>query len=94
MWAYYKVGTVKIESHPEHTEGYIQGDKVLVTYRCKTCGMVTHYEPLDDYETMAVNLRNFPTEIMQNVAKRRFDGANSWEAFNDEQTPHSDAWPF
>ncbi len=94
VWAYYTIDTVKIEGHPEQTQGYIQGDKVLVTSRCKACGMVTHYDPLDDHQTMAVNLRNFPVEIMQGVVKRRFDGADSWKDVSDEDTPRSDTWPF
>ncbi len=94
VWAYYKVGTFKVEGHPAHTQGYVQGDKVLSTFHCKTCGIVTHYEPLDDYETMAVNLRNFPVEITEGVTKRRFDGADRFEMIDEEHTPHSLAWPF
>jgi hypothetical protein len=47
LWSYYEFGTVLIEGHPESTDEYIWGDKTLRTVRCKTCGVVTHWEPLD-----------------------------------------------
>jgi hypothetical protein len=47
LWAYYEFGTVRIEGHPQNTEGYVWGDKTLRTVRCKSCGIVTHWEPLE-----------------------------------------------
>jgi hypothetical protein len=94
VWAYYKVGSIKIDGHPEHTEGYVQGDKVLTTVRCKTCGIVTHWEPIGEGDRMAANLRNFPLAVMEGVEKRRFDGADSWSFVDEAGTPHSAAWPF
>lgn len=94
VWAYYKVGTVRIDGHPEHTERYIQGDKSLATIRCKHCGIVTHWEPIGEYDKMGVNLRNFPVAMTQNVVKNRFDGADAWALVDDDVTPHSPAWPF
>jgi hypothetical protein len=80
LWAYYKVGTVAITGHPEHTEAYVWGDKTLRTVRCRHCGCVTHWEPLDPerHDTMAVNARNFEPEQLGDVRIRRFDGAVSW----------------
>jgi hypothetical protein len=94
VWAYYKVGIVHIDGHPEHTEGYVQGDKSLTTVRCKHCGIVIHWEPIGEYESMGVNLRNFSTELTQSIEKKRFDGAESWEGVDEDATPHSPAWPF
>ena len=64
LWAYYRVGTVKIHGHPEHTDEYIQGDKTLRVVRCKTCGCTTHWEPLDPERVTnhGVNIRNFEPE--------------------------------
>ena len=36
VWAYFELGTVAIEGHPEHTVDYVQGDRTLRTFRCKT----------------------------------------------------------
>jgi hypothetical protein len=80
VWAYYELTTVRIEGHPENTEGYIQGDRTLRTVRCKTCGCVTHWEPLDPSRNTrhGVNLNNFPPALLEQVDVRRFDGADTW----------------
>jgi len=45
-WVYFEFGSVRIEGHPQATAEYIQGDKTLRTIHCRTCGCVTHWEPL------------------------------------------------
>ena len=81
---YYAFGTVAIEGHPENTAAYVWGDKVLRTVRCKTCGIVTHWEPLDPKPGArhGVNLRNFDPKLQALVVVRHFDGADTW-AFID-----------
>ena len=80
VWAYYEFGTVKIDGHPENTSEYIWGDKTLRTVRCKTCGVATHWEPLDPQPGAkhGVNLRNFDPALIGLVKVRRFDGADTW----------------
>jgi hypothetical protein len=80
LWGYYDYGTVRIGGHPENTEAYVWGDKTLRTCRCKTCGSVTHWEPLDpkEHPRMAVNIRNFDPKDIGDVRIRRFDGADTW----------------
>ena len=80
LWIYYEFGTVSIEGHPEHTTEYVWGDKTLRVVRCKTCGIATHWEPIDPEpgERHGVNLRNFDPKLQESVMVRRFDGANSW----------------
>ena len=82
LWAYYKVGTVKVHGHPEQTDAYIQGDKTLRTVRCRTCGCITHWEPLDErHGTLGVNIRNFDPELIGDVRIRLLDGADTWKSF-------------
>lgn len=78
---YYEFGTVKIEGHPQSTAEYIQGDKTLRTIRCKTCGCVTHWEPIDRKPGArhGVNLGNFEPALIASVRVRRLDGADTWE---------------
>ncbi len=85
LWAYYPVGTVTISGHPEHTTGYVWGDRTLSTVRCRHCGCVTHWEPLTDEAKgrMGVNIRNFEPEQIGDVRIRRFDGADSWTYLDD-----------
>jgi hypothetical protein len=80
LWAYYPVDQVRVAGHPEHTHGYVWGDKTLRTIRCSHCGCVTHWEPLapEAGAKMGVNARNFDPEVIAGVRVRRFDGADTW----------------
>ncbi|MFG6468279.1 GFA family protein [Roseateles sp. BYS87W] len=80
LWAYYPLGTVQIEGHPEHTTDYIWGDKTLRNIRCIHCGCVTHWEPLapEPGARHGVNLNNFDPQVAAGVRVRRFDGAETW----------------
>ena len=84
LWAYYPLGTVRIEGHPEHTVDYIWGDKTLRTIRCKLCGCVTHWEPVNGVSGArhGVNLNNFDPRLQESVKVRHFDGANTWTFIN------------
>jgi len=84
IWTFYKFGTVSIQGHPENTEDYIWGKRTLRHLRCKTCGIVTHWEPLESKPgaEYGVNLRNFEPELLESVVVRRFDGEDTW-AFVD-----------
>jgi hypothetical protein len=81
IWAFFALGTVAIQGHPAHTEAYIWGDRTLTNYRCKTCGIATHWEPIDAAPGArhGVNLRNFEPALLESVVVRRFDGAQTWE---------------
>jgi hypothetical protein len=81
LWAYYTPDEVRVIGHPEKTESYCWGDRTLRTVRCRNCGCVTHWEPLEGKSEgrMAVNARNFdPVMLGSNVEIRRFDGADTW----------------
>jgi hypothetical protein len=81
LWVYFPCGSVIIRGHPEHTVGYIWGDRTLQTFRCATCGCVTHWEPLpaNDGGKHGVNLRNFDPALVASVRVRRLDGADTWK---------------
>jgi len=83
LLAYYKVRTVKVQGHPEHTDEYIQGDRTLRVVRCRICGCTTHWEPLDSerHTRLGVNIRNFDPEVIGNVRIRLLDGASTWKSF-------------
>jgi len=79
-WVYFPLGTVKIEGHPECTTEYIWGDRTLRNIRCRTCGVVTHWEPMDPVACprQGINLGNFEPALIAAVRVRRFDGAETW----------------
>lgn len=97
-WVYFEFGTVEIEGHPENTVEYIQGDRTLRTVRCRTCGCVTHWEPLKPTPgaRQGVHLGNFDPGLIASVRARKFDGANTWKFFDeqpstDEPAPQHEA---
>ena len=80
----FEFGSVAITGHPEHTAAYEWGDRTLRTIHCRTCGCVTHWEPLvpEAGARHGVNLGNFDRALIASVRVRRFDGADTW-AFLD-----------
>jgi hypothetical protein len=86
-WVYFEFGTVKIESPPEAVDAYVWGDKTLRTVRCRNCGCVTHWEPLDPVPggKHGVNLGNFDPSLIRSVRVRKFDGADTWTFFDDAE---------
>jgi len=84
IWAYYALGAVLVQGHPENTEEYVWGNRTERHLRCKTCGTFTHWEPLDAKpgDRHGVNLRNFEPALLLAVRIRHFDGADTW-AFLD-----------
>lgn len=79
IWAYYELGTVVVQGHPENTESYIWGDRTLRNVRCRICGIVTHWEPLEPAPgaRYGVNLRNFAPELLASLTIRHFDGTDT-----------------
>ena len=80
LWAFYGQADMRLDGHPEHTTGYVWGEKTINTFHCRHCGCVTHWEPLahKDVPKFSVNMRNFDPADLGDVPLRRFDGADSW----------------
>jgi hypothetical protein len=81
LWAYYKATDVRVTSEPGATEDYVWGDRRLRFVRCKTCGCVSHWEPLrrTANSRTGVNVRNFEPGVIGDVRVRRLDGASTWK---------------
>ena len=80
LWAFYPREDVRLSGHPEHTAGYVWGERTIETFRCTNCGCVTHWEPFRPEATkFSVNMRNFDPQELGEVRLRRFDGADKWE---------------
>ena len=69
-----------MSGHPEATDSYVQGDRTLRLVRCKTCGCVSHWEPLEPKPgaRLGVNIRNFEPALIGQVRMRMLDGADTW----------------
>jgi hypothetical protein len=91
LWAYYPADEVVVRGHPAETEAYVWGDKTLRFVRCRHCGCVTHWEPIERKpdSRMGVNLRNFDPAILGDFRVRLFDGATTWTTVGEAASnPH------
>ena len=63
-------------------DAYVRSDitPYMQTLRCSSCGIVTHWEPLDEppHERMGVNARLLDPAVLEGVEIRHVDGA-SWD---------------
>jgi hypothetical protein len=74
LWAYYALDQVKIAGA---TDIYMWGDKSLGFHRCRTCGCVTHWWPVDEARNrMGLNANLMPRDVLEQAAVIRFDGAS------------------
>ena len=56
---------------------YRQGDCMLDTWHCETCGCVTHWTAIDlGYERAGVNMRMFEPDVWETLPRRFVDGAS------------------
>lgn len=80
LWAYYEAESVRVSGHPENTQEYVWGEKTISTIRCRHCGCVTHWQPIQPKagSKFGVNMRNFDPNALGTLRIRRFDGAESW----------------
>lgn len=84
LWAYYPAEQVTVSGHPGSTDAYVHGDRTLRLVRCKTCGCVSHWEPLEAKDgdrigtRIGVNIRNFDPGLIDSTRMRMLDGADTW----------------
>jgi hypothetical protein len=86
LWAYYSPKLVRIASGADGTDVYMWNDCSIEFHRCRNCGCVSHWSPVDrTYDRMGVNARLMPPEILAQTRVRRLDGANT-EQYLDAST--------
>jgi hypothetical protein len=84
LWAYYSPRDVTIEPPQGATDIYMWDDRSIAFHRCKTCGCVTHWAPVDPArDRMGVNARLMPLETVAAARVRKLDGAGT-ERYVDE----------
>jgi len=81
LWAYYSPKDVVVTGA---TDVYLRGEKSIEFHRCKTCGCVTHWAPMDKTrDRMGVNGRMMEPAVLAGVRVRKLDGFDTWK-FLDE----------
>ena len=88
LWAYVSPTQVIIDGL-EATQRYVRCDTgeppMLAFHRCATCGCTTHWRSLDPgVDRMGLNARLMSPEDLSPVRIRRFDGAATWTALDDD----------
>lgn len=77
LWAYYSPTGVTIIPPDGATEIYMWDDKSIEFHRCKICGCVTHWAPVDPkVDRMGVNARLMAPEVLAATTIKPFDGAS------------------
>ena len=94
LWGYFESSDVSVDARAGSTDEYSWGEKSIAFVRCKSCGCVTHWRPLQGRKSlrMGVNVRLFEPEQIGPVTIRLLDGAVT-EEYVGEVSPatHRDA---
>jgi hypothetical protein len=78
LWAYYPLAQVRSVPPDAPTGSYMWDDRAIAFHRCKTCGCVSHWSPVDRrHDRMGVNARLLPPDILARARVRHLDGADS-----------------
>lgn len=73
---YWSPDEVRIAAGPDALSPYVQGDRTITLWHCRTCGCHTHWTPLSaPPERMGVNMRMLDPADWQDLPVREVDGA-------------------
>ena len=74
---YWHPDEVQIDAAPDALTPYIQGDKMITSWHCRTCGSHTHWTPITaPPQRMGVNMRMFVPEDWRHLPVLKVDGAS------------------
>ncbi|VAV96183.1 hypothetical protein MNBD_ALPHA04-667, partial [hydrothermal vent metagenome] len=74
---YWRLELVTIRSSKEALTPYVQGDKTITAWHCRTCGCVTHWTPITaPPDRMGVNMRMFDWNDWNHIPVIEVDGAS------------------
>jgi hypothetical protein len=80
LWAYYAPSDVAIRAEPRATDFYAWGDRTLEFHRCRNCGCLTHWAPVDrTQQRMGINARLLDPVILRSLRIRKLDGAVTFQ---------------
>jgi hypothetical protein len=84
LWAYYPPEAFRLTSGREALVSYIQGDRTISNYHCRTCGCTSHWEglpgsgaePGGERPRVGVNMRLAEGLDLEAIPLRKVDGAS------------------
>ncbi len=75
LWAYYGPDEVRITPPSGATDVYMWGDKMIGFHRCRVCGNVTHWAPVDrESPRMGINARLMDPAVLAAARVRTTSG--------------------
>jgi hypothetical protein len=75
LWAYFSPRLVRLSGA---TDVYMRGDRTLELHRCRGCGCVMWWTPVDQtLDRMGINTRMLPRGALDDIPVNHCDGA-SW----------------
>lgn len=75
LWAYYPLAAVRVSGD---TDTYFWDDRSIAFHRCRRCGCVTHWSPVDPArDRTGINARLLAPELLAAARVRRLDGAET-----------------
>ena len=78
LWAYYSLAQVRVVPADAPTHIYMWDDRTIVFHRCRTCGCVSHWRPVDpERNRMGVNARLMARDVLAQARVRHLDGADT-----------------
>jgi hypothetical protein len=78
LWAYYPLAQVRLVPADAATDIYMWDDRAIRFHRCRTCGCVSHWSPVDRRQgRMGVNARLMAPEVLAQARVRHLDGADT-----------------
>jgi hypothetical protein len=80
LWAYYKPDKVRVFPADPATNIYMWNDRMIEFHRCRMCGCVSHWTPVDrEHDRMGVNSRLMDPEVLAAAHVRHLDGLDTEE---------------
>ncbi len=77
LWAYYRPSHVRFAAGSGPTDIYVWNDRTLEFHRCRSCGCVTHWSPVDrTRQRMGVNARLMAPDVLAAATVFHGDGAS------------------
>lgn len=77
LWAYYPLDQVRITPKHDATDIYMWDDRAIEFHRCKICGCVAYWWPVDETRNrMGVNANLMPRDVLEKATVIPFDGAS------------------
>jgi hypothetical protein len=84
LWAYYSLKAFRLTSDRETLVSYIQGDRTIANFHCRTCGCTSHWEGLSgsgaepggERPRVGVNMRLVEDLDLEAIPLRKVDGAS------------------